>query len=141
MAMSEAILAGTFALSGVALQQIITMIVTEKNRRNEEARQSRADRRILYGRTIAQARRIQRLLKESTSHTTTDIESRLDAELDLLGEYNAELRLVASPATIQAVLDLEDEMRARADSMERRKSGPIPLAPIIDALRKDLELS
>lgn len=138
MAATDSILAGIFALAGVALQQVISTTVSILNRRRDEEKEYHAERRVLYGRVISQGRRVQRILKESITSTSDELENKLDAELDRFAELNAELRLIAPPAVAKIVLDLEDEMRDRADSMEKRKSGPLPLGPIIDILRKDL---
>ncbi|MEO3798229.1 hypothetical protein ABGB14_49230 [Nonomuraea sp. B10E15] len=141
MATADSILTGIFALAGVTLQQVISTTVSMLNRRRDEEKENRAERRALYGRVISQGRRVQRLLKDSTADTNEELEKKLDAELDRFAELNAELRLIAPAAVAKVVLELEDEMRDRADSMEKRKSGPLPLGPIVDVLRRDLHIA
>lgn len=141
MATADSILTGIFALAGVTLQQVISTTVSMLNRRRDDEKENRAERRALYGRVISQGRRVQRLLKESIADTNEELERKLDAELDRFAELNAELRLIAPTAVAKVVLELEDEMRDRADSMEKRKSGPLPLGPIVEVLRRDLHIA
>ncbi|WP_141580489.1 hypothetical protein [Actinomadura sp. WMMA1423] len=138
MATKDAVLVGVFTLSGVALQQVFTIVASAIGERRTDRREARKDRRQLFGREIAQARRIQRMLKESIHETNDALEERLVKELDALAEINAEIRLIASDDVLRVVLELEDEMRTRVKSNELRASGPLPLAPMIDALKKEI---
>jgi hypothetical protein len=139
MPTADSILAGSFALSGVALQQLISTVVSVANRRRDEDASRRTDHRSLYGRGVAQARRAQRALKDSLSNESAEVERRLHDELEKLAEINAEIRLVAPKSVVDAVLSFEDELRERAELQEKRNSGPLPLGPLVKILREDLE--
>lgn len=138
MATKDAVIAGAFALSGVTLQQLISTTISVIHRRRDNYENRRKERQELYGRSIAQARRVQRLLKESVHAINSERESEIGRTLTELAETNAQIRLIAPRLISEAVTDLEDSMRKRYNSPETRDVGPLPLGPIIETLRKDL---
>lgn len=138
MAAHDAVLAGGFTLLGAALQQAFTIITSHLNEKRTVRRETRNDLRVIFGQEIAQARRIQRILKESSSRPDHYSQEDISAELDRLSEINAELRLIASDDAISAVIALEDEMRRRINSEDLWSAGPLPLSPVIETLRRDL---
>ncbi|WP_155126564.1 hypothetical protein [[Actinomadura] parvosata] len=138
--MDAALLAGIFALFGVALQQTFSLLsarITQQQLINQGRRQ---EHRELYGRYLAQARRVQRLLKElsrSPAVQNEDGRERASAELDILAEITAEIRLVAPGKVAAAVVDLEDSMRRHLRDGGDLPDG-LPLGPVITILSADL---
>ncbi|GAB3280433.1 hypothetical protein GCM10027589_07370 [Actinocorallia lasiicapitis] len=107
----------------MALQQLISGTLSVVNRRRSEELENQAELRKLFGREIAQARRVQILVNERLPKPSPDIE----------------IRLVASPDAVEAVLPLEQETSRRAAAPDGRDDDePVALAPMIEALRADL---
>ena len=139
--MGSAILAGCFALAGVGLQQVFGLWLGSIQRRNDRWAARRNERRQLYAAFLAQARRVQRIMKDSAvaGAYAGSRQEELRQELGRLSEVIAEIRLIAPAAVVNAVLRLEDEIRGRSASEAAPALQPLPLGPVIALLHDDLE--
>jgi hypothetical protein len=143
MAFDEAVIGGAFALAGVGLQQMFTLISDKRRAYADRVRTLQSQRVSLYTRVIADARRVQRALKDSTlaRQDQASIEDRLRTELERLAESVAAVRLFASPTTSKAVERFEDTARSVARRPRSERSGPeadLCLGPLIETLQREL---
>lgn len=143
MAFNEAVIGGAFALAGVGLQQTFTLISDKRRAHADRVRTLQSQRVSLYTKVIADARRVQRALKDSTMahQDQASIEERLRTELERLAESVAAVRLFASSKTSQAVERFEDTARsvARRSPSERSVTeADLRLGPLIKTLQSEL---
>lgn len=143
MALDGAVVGGAFALGGVALQHAFTVLGDRRRAYRDQARELRLQRVSLYTLMIADARRVQRTLKDSsvTSGDRTSKEDRVQTELDRLAESVAAVRLIASAPTTKVVETFEETARSVSRRPPSERSKPeerMRLTPLIQALQRDL---
>ena len=138
MSLSAGVVAGAFALGGVVVQYFLSSLSAHRQSRRQEEMEHLRHKRDLYAEVLLQARRIQRGMKEFSEGSGSDqMREALHTELNRLAELNALLRLSAPANISRDSVALEDEMRRRLKSQDA-DNGPLPLAPLIAALRADL---
>ena len=132
-----------FALAGVALQQTFTYLADKRRTRTERVRALQAHRVSLYTQMIANARRVQRALKDSSvaQGGTGPAEERLKGELERLAESVAAVRLFSSAQTSKAAERFEDVARSvsrRPPSERSEPVGDLRLGSLIETLKEEL---
>ncbi|MCQ9135540.1 MULTISPECIES: hypothetical protein [Streptomyces] len=135
--MIDAIVAGAFALGGVATQFGLTAVSARRQERRAQAARHGDRRRELYANVLLAARRAQRRLKDLADGLDAHA-AELEEQLGRLAELNAMLRLTAPDQVSAVATALEDEMRGRFKG-QRSNDEPLPLAPLIEVFRRDLE--
>ncbi len=137
MSVIDGIVGGAFALGGVAIQFGLTAVSARRHDRRAETVRRRDECRELYANVLVAARRAQRGLKDLAdglgSHS-----AEFEEQLNRLAELNAMLRLTAPEHVSAAATELEDQMRGRFRG-QRPNDDPLPLAPLIEVFRWDLE--
>lgn len=137
MVIEEAALAGAFALGGVALQQVLTMLSESRRSVRERAAGQQAEQHEAFVQLVTTGRRVQRALVDrsdpSQSHAAA---GRLAAELDHLTEAAVVVRLIVRN---DALLNAVEEFEHRAKRLEDQTASPgdrLQLTGLILAIQK-----
>jgi hypothetical protein len=137
--LSDALIGGLFALSGVVVQQILATASAHLEHRRARSAELLAEKRSIYARLIVAMRVVQRLSKDHADAPAVAVDrSRITASLDVLAQVNAEVRLVASSDLVERVLAWEDVARCRLLSGDSSATDELRISTVVCALRRDL---
>jgi ribosomal protein L4 len=135
--MSEAVLAGGFALAGVATQQAIAMLNDRRRFRREALSRSEAEQHDAFVQLVTAGRRVQRaLVDRDESRGSLAASERLADELDRLTESAVVVRLIVRDESLLAIVEAFEEHAKRLQGQLTPTDDHLRLTDLIEAIQR-----
>jgi hypothetical protein len=138
-----ALLGGSFALLGVALQYGLASRTRQADHADAMQKTIWEKRIAAYAELVVDGRRVQRALKDEAlaGIRTTESTSRIRLEMDRLAQSVAIVRLLGSPSVSEAVQGFEDQVGQAAALEPDQRLGSdnvlMQLGPLITLMQRE----
>ncbi|WP_157598433.1 hypothetical protein [Phycicoccus sp. Root101] len=141
MGVNDGVLTGSFALAGVALQQLIAMLAESRRFRHQAAATSDLERHAAFVQLVTAGRKVQRALVDLEAYGSEDAAERLGNELDRLTEATVVVRLIVQDESLLAAVEAFEEHAKRLEEHRGAAAGHLRLTELIRSIQQFEEAS